>query len=76
MREVCWIGPEEAADSKAAKILAKARMGPGYKVTSIQRGGSAGGWSVCFLPIAEYEEYLQERERRCEEYKRVLEGTR
>lgn len=48
MVTVCRIGADEAADSKEAGKIAKARMGPNYKMSSIQRGGAEGGWSCCF----------------------------
>lgn len=49
-----YISAEEAADSKAAKKIVKARIGPRARITSCTPNRSRGGWTYCYeAPDAE-----------------------
>lgn len=43
-----YISAEEAADSKAAKKIVKARIGPRARITSCTPNRSRGGWTYCY----------------------------
>jgi hypothetical protein len=47
--DVIRIGRDEANNAREAYVIAKARMGAGYKYTSTQRNSE--GWSICFEAV-------------------------
>lgn len=62
-RTVYRVTREEASDSKAAGKIAKAALGAGWKMTSIQRNSE--GWSCCFDQV---ENFLFTTDIKCKVY--------